>query len=95
MTDSKGVPIPDNGVTLDTSDGKWEQEIKRLSVAAHSFTGRALYGSRPESAARTLTIVPVVVPTLDNVLDRHNEEVPEGTSTVSTTLQFKGKASRD
>jgi hypothetical protein len=42
---------------------------------------------------RNLTVVAVIVPTLVNVLDANNVEVPEGTSTTSTTLKLKGKAS--
>ncbi|MGF6488934.1 Ig-like domain-containing protein [Pseudomonas frederiksbergensis] len=44
---------------------------------------------------RTYTIrsVELVIPTLVNVLDANNVEVPEGTSTISTTLKLKGKAS--
>ncbi|WP_339507683.1 hypothetical protein [Pseudomonas sp. RL_35y_Pfl2_P42] len=45
---------------------------------------------------RTYSIksIELVVPTLVNVLDASNKEVPEGTSTISTTLKLKGKASK-
>nr|WP_238350020.1 hypothetical protein [Pseudomonas sp. SWRI111] len=52
-----------------------------------------MYGSGASSAARTLTVTAVVVPTLINVLGDNNVEVPEGQTTVSTTLKLKGTAS--
>nr|WP_225922838.1 hypothetical protein [Pseudomonas hamedanensis] len=73
--------------------GVWTLPVTALAVAAHSFTAKALYGSNPVSAARTLTVTAVVVPTLSYVLDDKNVEVPEGQTTVSTTLNLKGTAS--
>ncbi|MGF6092697.1 hypothetical protein ACLD1X_26455, partial [Pseudomonas sp. 18173] len=78
--------------TADAS-GNWSHAITGLSVAAHSFTAKALYGSGQTSAARTLTVVSLIVPTLVNVLDSNNAEVAEGASTISTTLTLKGQAS--
>jgi hypothetical protein len=43
----------------------------------------------------TIKALELVVPTLVNVLDSSDKEVPEGTSTFSTTLKLKGKASND
>lgn len=42
--------------TVDLTTGLWELIITGLSVAAHSFTATALYGSGQVSAARTLTV---------------------------------------
>jgi len=41
----------------------------------------------------TIKALELLVPTLVNVLDASDEEVPEGTSTFSTTLKLKGQAS--
>ncbi|MBC3208460.1 hypothetical protein HU755_16775, partial [Pseudomonas sp. SWRI111] len=79
--------------TAHATTGVWTLLVTALAVAAHSFTARALYGSGASSAAWTLTVTAVVVPTLSNVLDDNNVEVPEGQTTVSTTLLLKGTAS--
>ncbi|VVN29146.1 hypothetical protein PS619_04727 [Pseudomonas fluorescens] len=124
VKDSKGVEIPKNTVTLDTSikltgtgtprlnveifdgaaskgkalvnatTGKWELEVKNLSLTVHNFKARALYGTGVESAVWTLTVTAVIAPTLVNVLDDRDVEVSEGQTTVSTTLKLKGTASK-
>ncbi|WP_322846357.1 Ig-like domain-containing protein [Pseudomonas sp. B33.4] len=43
--------------TADPATGKWELPVTGLSVAAHSFTAKALYGSGAVSAARTFRVV--------------------------------------
>ncbi|TFB34230.1 Ig-like domain repeat protein, partial [Pseudomonas sp. F01002] len=59
-TASKGqkVEIQDGGVRkeeaiADPTTGIWSKTITGLSVAAHSFTAKALYGAGASSAART------------------------------------------
>jgi hypothetical protein len=47
---SKGQP------TADPDTGIWTQLVSGLSVATHSFTAKALYGSGVSSAARTLIV---------------------------------------
>ncbi|MBX9410145.1 hypothetical protein K5E40_31355 [Pseudomonas baetica] len=88
-----------DGARKDTADadatsGEWTLLVSGLNIAAHTFKAKALYDSGAESAERTLTVVALVAPTLDNVLDGNNVEVPEGKTTVSTTLKLKGKASK-
>ncbi|MBU0523601.1 MAG: Ig-like domain-containing protein [Gammaproteobacteria bacterium] len=51
-TVSKGQP------TADLNTGGWTLLVSGLSVATHSFTAKALYGSGQTSAPRTLTIIP-------------------------------------
>ncbi|WP_328810044.1 Ig-like domain-containing protein, partial [Pseudomonas koreensis] len=80
--------------TAHATTGVWTLLVSALAVAAHSFTVKALYGSGAVSAARTLTVTPVVVPTLSNVLDDKNVEIPEGQTTVSTALKLIGTASK-
>ncbi|MDR6163283.1 hypothetical protein [Pseudomonas fluorescens] len=80
--------------TAHATTGVWTLLISALAVAAHSFTVKALYGSGAVSAARTLTVTAVVVPTLSNVLDDKNVEIPEGQITVSTALKLIGTASK-
>ncbi|MFJ4197590.1 hypothetical protein ACIP0B_26295, partial [Pseudomonas sp. NPDC089534] len=74
--------------------GVWTLRMTGLSVGAHSFKAKALYGSGTESGVWALTVVAVMVPTLTNVLDANNVEVPERGLTVSTTLTLKGTASK-
>ncbi|VVN32661.1 hypothetical protein PS655_04956 [Pseudomonas fluorescens] len=47
--------------TADPATGKWERLVSGLSVAAHSFKAKALYGTGAESAVRTLTVGPELV----------------------------------
>ncbi|WP_176471626.1 hypothetical protein [Pseudomonas sp. Irchel s3h14] len=49
-TDSKGQP------RADVNTGGWTQLVSGLTVAAHSFTAKALYGSGQTSDARTFTV---------------------------------------
>ncbi|HEX4547590.1 hypothetical protein [Pseudomonas sp.] len=43
--------------TADPSTGIWTKDLTGLSVAAHSFTAKALYGTGTTSAARTFTVI--------------------------------------
>ncbi|WP_456254517.1 YncE family protein [Pseudomonas iridis] len=49
-TTSKGQPV------VHATTGVWELAVNELSVAAHSFKAKALYGSGAESAVRTFTV---------------------------------------
>ncbi|SEP36449.1 Ig-like domain-containing protein, partial [Pseudomonas sp. ok266] len=95
----KNVEIRDGAivkdqVTADPVSGIWTYTASGLTVTKHSFTATGKYGAEPSSAAYTLTVTAVIVPTLSNVLDDRNKEVPEGTSTFSTSLILKGSASK-
>ncbi|THF34500.1 hypothetical protein E5170_09590 [Pseudomonas atacamensis] len=56
-TTSKGQP------TADPVTGIWTLLVAALTVAAHSFTAKALYGSGQTSAARTFTVTTSTGPT--------------------------------
>ncbi|OOG11112.1 Ig-like domain-containing protein [Pseudomonas sp. C9] len=86
-TVSKGQP------STDPTTGIWTLTVSGLAVAAHRFTAKALYSSGQVSAARTLTVVAVMVPTLTSVQDASGKEIPEAGTTPSTTLKLTGKAS--
>nr|WP_315446271.1 hypothetical protein [uncultured Pseudomonas sp.] len=71
------VEILDAGSSKGTanvgSNGIWEHEVTGLSVAAHSFTAKALYAPGESSAARTLTVTtPFTVDTSPLTLDGFN-----------------------
>ncbi|MFI8226825.1 Ig-like domain-containing protein [Pseudomonas sp. NPDC085632] len=88
-----GATVKDQ-VTADPVSGIWTYTASGLSVTKHSFTATGKYGAEPASAAYTLTVTAVIVPTLSNVLDDKNVEIPEGQTTVSTALTLKGTASK-
>ena len=79
--------------TANATTGNWEHTIT-VPVGGRRLYAQSRYHPTPvNSNVRNLTVVAVIVPTLVNVLDANNFEVPEGTSTTSTTLKLKGKAS--
>ncbi len=47
--------------TADPTTGIWTLLVSALTVAAHSFTAKALYGAGQTSAARTLTVAPALI----------------------------------
>ena len=80
-------------VTANATTGIWEHTIT-VPVGGRRLYAQSRYHPTPVySNVRNLTVVAVIVPTLVNVLNANNVEVPEGTSTTSTTLKLKGKAS--
>jgi hypothetical protein len=96
----KNVEIRDGAtvideVTADPVSGIWRYTASSLSVTKHGFSAAGKYGAEPTSAAYTLTVTAVIKPTLSNVLDDRNNEVPEGKTTFSTSLTLKGTASKD
>jgi len=92
--DGSGASAVSKGTaTANTTTGIWEHTIT-VPVGGRRLYAQSRYHPTPVySNVRNLTVVAVIVPTLVNVLDANNVEVPEGTSTTSTTLKLKGKAS--
>jgi hypothetical protein len=69
--------------------------ISALTLAAHSFTAKALYGSGATSAARTLTVTAATAPTLTSVKGSPSGvEIPQGGSTVETAVTLSGVAAK-
>ncbi|WP_460372087.1 Ig-like domain-containing protein [Pseudomonas sp. Tul1A2] len=88
-TTPKGQP------TADTSTGIWTHTITGLSVATHSFTAKAKYGSEQTSTARPHTIVAVVVPTLNSIKGSPSGvEIPDNGFIVETAVTLSGVASK-
>jgi hypothetical protein len=92
--DGSGSSAVSKGIaTADMTTGIWERTIT-VPVGIRRLYAKSLYHpSSVYSNVRNLTVVAVIVPTLVNVLDANNVEVQEGTSTTSTVLKLKGKAS--
>ncbi|MFJ5258830.1 hypothetical protein ACIP8I_27125, partial [Pseudomonas sp. NPDC088414] len=65
-----------------------------LSVAAHSFTAIALYGSGQVSAAWTLTVTASTAPTITRAEDSHGVEILPGQSTLDTTVTLEGAGAK-
>nr|WP_032829864.1 hypothetical protein [Pseudomonas sp. GM74] len=63
-----------------------------LSVAAHSFTATALYGSGQVSTARTLTVTANTAPTITSVKDQSDWVIPDNGYTVHTSVTLTGSA---
>ncbi|MBK5001054.1 hypothetical protein IAE37_003330 [Pseudomonas sp. S31] len=74
------------------ANGDWTSTLTGLSVAAHSFKAKALYGSEPVSPAWAVTVVAATAPTITTVEDDKGTAVPTGSSTTATTLVLTGKA---
>jgi hypothetical protein len=80
--------------TVNLTTGLWELTLTGLSVAAHSFTAIALYGSGQVSAAWTLTVTANNPPTITRAEDSKGVEIlPDGT-TFDTTVTLKGKGAK-
>ncbi|WP_277757946.1 hypothetical protein [Pseudomonas sp. A34-9] len=85
--------VPKGTVTAHPTTGEWERTIT-VPVGVRRLYAKALYAVSPVySNVRNLTVTAATTPTLVNVLDASNEEVLEGTFTISTTLKLRGKAS--
>ncbi|MHC8344302.1 Ig-like domain-containing protein [Pseudomonas sp. RT6P73] len=81
--------------TADLTTGIWTLLVTALSVAAHSFTAKALYGPGQSSAARTLTVTAVVAPTISSVKGNPSGvEIPNGGATIETSITLTGTASK-
>ncbi|WP_439878941.1 hypothetical protein [Pseudomonas prosekii] len=86
-TTLKGEPI------ANASTGVWTLTVSGLTVAAHSFTARV--GTGAASAARTLTVTAAAATTITSVRGSpSNAEIPNGNTTVETTVILTGTASK-
>jgi len=84
--------VTPTGVATANASGTWVLQLISLTVAAHSFTAKALYGSRATSAKWALTVVAEIAPTITSAKDDANSPISNGGSTVSTTIILSGKA---
>ena len=79
-------------VTVNLTTGLWELTLTGLSLAAHSFTAIALYGSGQVSAAWTLTVTANTALTITSVKDQSNWNIPDNGHTVHTSVTLTGSA---
>ncbi|PBJ21604.1 Bacterial Ig-like domain (group 2) [Pseudomonas sp. ACN8] len=81
--------------TADLTTGIWTHPMTGLSLAAHSFTAKALYGSGQVSTPpRTLTVTAVAAPTITKAEDSKGDEIPQNGTTVDTAVTLTGTASK-
>jgi len=80
--------------TVNLTTGLWELTLTGLSLAAHSFTAIAKYGSGQVSTAWTLTVTADTAPTITHALDSQGRDIPHGQSTVDTTVKLKGRGAK-
>jgi hypothetical protein len=81
--------------TAHATTGVWTLLVSALTVAAHSFTGKALYGSGAVSAARTLTVTAATAPTLTSVKGSPSGvEIPDGGRTFEIDVTLSGVAAK-
>jgi hypothetical protein len=73
--------------------GNWSLLVPGLTVARHSFTAKALYGTEPVSTAWVVNVAQNIVPTITSILDSAGVEVPANGSTVATSVTLTGNAS--
>ncbi|RBL64932.1 hypothetical protein C3E98_045820, partial [Pseudomonas sp. MWU13-2625] len=80
--------------TVNLTTGLWELTMTGLSVAAHSFTATALYGSGQVSAAWTLTVTASTAPTITKTIDSKGVAIAKGGTTVDTTVTASGAGAK-
>ncbi|WP_339490410.1 beta-propeller fold lactonase family protein, partial [Pseudomonas sp. RL_5y_Pfl2_70] len=103
-TASKGQSIEiweGNGATAviigtaiaDRTTGIWEKTFP-LALGPRRLAAKRLYPGTPLwSNVRLLTVVALVKPTIDKIEDAAGRDIPEGSTTTSTNVKLKGKAS--
>ena len=74
--------------TADPSTGIWTLPVSGLSLAAHSFTAKALYGSGQTSAPWTLTVTANTAPTITRAEDSKGVVILPGGTTRDTTVKL-------
>ncbi|MEN5315388.1 hypothetical protein [Pseudomonas koreensis] len=77
---------------VDPATGIWTKILTGLSLAPHSFTAKALYGTGQTSAARTLTVTATTAPTITEAKDSKGVVIPQGGTTADTTITLIGTA---
>ncbi|CAI8792728.1 hypothetical protein EMIT0347P_270001 [Pseudomonas sp. IT-347P] len=80
---------------VDGGNGKWQLEAKDLSLAVHNFKAKALYGTEPVSAVRTLTVTEATAPTLTSVKGSPSgNDIPQNGFTTETAVTLSGVAAK-
>ncbi|PMQ09287.1 hypothetical protein PseAD21_20940 [Pseudomonas sp. AD21] len=78
--------------TADASTGIWTLLVSGLAGAAHSLTAKALYGAGLVSDPYALTVANAAAPVITSVKDSKGNDIPDGGTTVDTTVNLTGTA---
>jgi hypothetical protein len=73
--------------------GNWSLLVPGLTVARHSFTAKALYGTEPVSTAWVVNVAAAVTPTITHIKESDGDEIPPNGFTVDTSVNLTGTAS--
>ncbi|MBC3950978.1 hypothetical protein [Pseudomonas folii] len=74
--------------------GVWTKRLLGLELKDYSITARGRYGSEPVSAAWRFTVAEATL-TIDSVKDAEGVEIPDGGTTVSSSVTLTGRANAD
>ncbi|POA18757.1 hypothetical protein C1894_29030, partial [Pseudomonas sp. FW305-3-2-15-E-TSA2] len=93
------VQIKDGNTVKGTADvdplsGDWEFSVTGLTVASHSFTATAQYGSGVVSDPRIVVVTAPTAPTISRAEDSKGNEILPGATTVDTSIKLKGKGAK-
>jgi hypothetical protein len=77
---------------VDPTTGVWTLAVSGLTIAAHSFTAKAEYGTEPVSAARTFTVAALATPVITSVKDPYDKDVPNGSTITNDNVTLTGTA---
>lgn len=80
------------GKTTANASGVWTLPITDLTVGAHALKAQLLNGHGEESAVYSFTILALAAPTITSVKDSRGVEIPQGDSTVDTSVTITGTA---
>ncbi|UQS15189.1 Ig-like domain-containing protein [Pseudomonas sp. HS6] len=83
-------PTPDGQPTAELVTGIWRHTLTGRTLAPHTFTAQALYGSGQTSDPRTLTVVEAIALSLTSLRD-NNGEIGENGETTSTIITLQGR----
>jgi hypothetical protein len=80
------------GETRTDALGAWSLLIPGLTIATHSFTAKALYGTGPVSTAWVVNVAAAVTPTITHVQEVDGDEISPDGFTVDTSVNLTGTA---
>ena len=72
--------------------GSWSLLVPGLTVARHSFTAKALYGTGPVSTAWVVNVEVALTPTITHIKETDGDEISPDGFTVDTSVNLTGTA---
>jgi hypothetical protein len=81
------------GRTGTDAAGTWSALVTGLAVGSHGLKAKALYGDGLTSSVWTVNVAQDIAPTITRIVNSAGVEIPEGGSTVDTSVTLTGAAS--